>query len=278
MKKHILLLIFLVSPITNAAQSPNPVCFPETNLRIPVTSLTGITEAEFNRVLDKIEKIYAPIIEKAGGSLSVSRAWDDDKINAKAWRVFSSWYIKMYGGLARHKEVTSDGFTLVACHELGHHVGGFPKEGWYSLEGQSDYYSVLKCAHKIWADEDSVTIVKNMIVDAIAREKCTTSFNNDKERAECIRSSMAAKGLARMLAEFRLHSDPMPEFETPDPTRVKKTYTSHPNAQCRLDTNFQGALCNISPEIEIPGDKSDVGVCEFDKLGGRPACWYAEKK
>lgn len=276
MKNLILPLLFFLGSITNAAQSPNPICFPETSLRIPVTSLTGITEEEFNRILDKIEKIYVPIAEKAGGSLSISRAWGDDAINAKAWRVFSWWYIKMYGGLARHKEVTGDGFTIVACHELGHHMGGFPKETWYSMEGQSDYYATLKCAHKIWADEDSVAIVQKMNIDPLVREKCTTTLRNDKERAECMRSGMGAKGLTRMLAE--LENKPMPEINTPDLKRVERTYNGHPKPQCRLDTKFAGALCDVNPEIDIPNDKSDVGVCLFDQLGGRPACWFAEKK
>ena len=30
----------------------------------------------------------------------------------------------MFGGLAGHETITTDAFALVACHELGHHIGG----------------------------------------------------------------------------------------------------------------------------------------------------------
>ncbi len=48
-----------------------------------------------------------------------------------------------------HKYLTTDGLAMVACHEIGHFLGGEPKKlrgrsnkkSWSSAEGQADYYA-----------------------------------------------------------------------------------------------------------------------------------------
>ena len=103
-----------------------------------------MTQQEFSDVLDKIAEVYNPIFEELElAPLKVVKAWDDDKINAFARPVFKPGKkatgntianeddvafreIKMFGGLARHVEATVDGLAMVACHEIGHHIGGYP--------------------------------------------------------------------------------------------------------------------------------------------------------
>jgi hypothetical protein len=53
--------------------------------------------------------------------------------------------------------------TLIICHELGHHVGGFPFVSgtpfggyWAATEGQSDYYSTQVCARTMWDKETAI--------------------------------------------------------------------------------------------------------------------------
>lgn len=126
---------------------------PPNDLRIPVGSLeaNGISEAQFNQVLDQVQALYGPIIAARGGRLVINRLWSDSTVNASAERNGGQRIINMYGGLARHDAITQDGLALVACHELGHHLGGAPKFGiferldWASNEGQSDYFANLKC-------------------------------------------------------------------------------------------------------------------------------------
>ena len=89
----------------------------------------GIDEQIFNNVIDKISKVYEPIIKARGGNLKVNRLWTDGTVNASAQRQGSTYLLNMYGGLARHSRTTEDGFALVMCHELGHHLGGFPHVG-----------------------------------------------------------------------------------------------------------------------------------------------------
>lgn len=130
---------------------------PENNMNIPFNakSVYTIDQTEFNAVIDKVTAIYDPVVTQMGGELSVERNWDDGTVNAYASRRGGTWNIHMFGGLARHEAITSDGFALVVCHELGHHIGGAPKKGgwfgtWATNEGQADYFSTLKCLRKVF--------------------------------------------------------------------------------------------------------------------------------
>ena len=50
--------------------------------------------------------------------------------------------------------MTPDGFALVLCHELGHHLAGNPRvQAWAANEGQSDYFSTQSCARELWSGE-----------------------------------------------------------------------------------------------------------------------------
>lgn len=250
---------------------------PENNMRIPVSqNFSGIEEEEFTAVLDEVAKIYEPVFEEHKAELVIDRYWKDQTVNAYAFREGKKWHIAMYGGLARHKEVTRDGFMLVACHEIGHHLAGFPRGGWASNEGNSDYYGTLKCLRRVWDGlrSDSIDVVSKMKVDKVAADKCEAQWKNENEVAVCKRASMAGKGLARLLAV--LGSQEMPEFDTPDETVVKKTSHSHPKAQCRLDTYFHGALCTMDWKVDMDEKDPNIGACKAGEIGGRRACWYKD--
>lgn len=248
---------------------------PENNLRIPVTqNFSGITEEEFNGVLDDVFKVYEPIFKEHDAEFVIQRFWEDQTVNAYAFREGNQWNIAMYGGLARHKEVTLDGFMLVACHEIGHHLGGYPRMGWASNEGNSDYYGTLKCLRRMWENGSSIDVVKKMKVDKKAVELCENQWKDNSERAICQRAAMAGKSLGRLLAELGQQS--MPEFDTPDTSVVKKTNNAHPAAQCRLDTYFHGALCGVDWKQDMDEKDPNVGACKAADVGGRRGCWYKD--
>ena len=133
---------------------------PPNDMKIPVGDFRakGIQEEMFNSVLDRVQAVYGPIVAQHGGELVINRKWDDPTVNANAQRYGSRWIINMYGGLARHPAVTPEGFATVACHELGHHLGGFPKiwglfGSWASNEGEADYFATLKCLRLVLPDQ-----------------------------------------------------------------------------------------------------------------------------
>lgn len=258
---------------------------PENDLRIPVGLKTvgGITEAQFNAVIDKVETIYAPIVSSMGGTLKIARKWQDATVNANATRV-GSWLVNMYGGLARHQAITEDGFALVLCHEIGHHLGGAPKVGgflnrWASNEGQADYFATLKCLRKTFLNDKNSTVVRKLKAPVALTEACAKAWPNKDDKAICVRSGMAGASVAALFAALR--NKPEAKFETPDTKVVATTDDAHPAHQCRLDTFFQGALCEIGFNDDVSQKDEVKGTCHGSlghTNGLRPLCWFKPKK
>ncbi|MFP5519279.1 MAG: hypothetical protein ACLGGX_05205 [Bdellovibrionia bacterium] len=270
---------------TQSISDSREVCkgfLPPNDLKIPVSIFNtgGLTEAQFNTVLDRIEKIYGPDIAAMGNRLKVNRLWDDPTVNASANRSGKDFVINMYGGLARHAAVTEEGFALVACHEIGHHIGGAPKvKGWFnnwaSNEGASDYFATLKCLRRYFASFESGDVLDKSEVSTFARQSCEAQWVNLYDQEICLLNSLAGQSVANLFADLRKDKAP-PKFETPDPKKVSRIDDNHPETQCRLDTYFQGALC-IS-KINEPLSDTDyrMGSCheETDTVGLRPRCWF----
>lgn len=257
--------------------------FPENDWNIPENFQGGLSEEQFNKVIDHYVAIYAPKIEELGGKLNVSRGWKNGTVNASAQRLGKVYQVNMFGGLARHPEITEDGFALVLCHEIGHHIGGAPKVGglrgmlmkWASNEGQSDYFASLKCLREGFKADDNQAIVSEMNIPALVKNSCESVYANADDSAMCQRIAMAGASVSNLFAAMR--NDVPASFETPSKAVVKKTDHNHPHFQCRLDTYFQGALCDRPLDEALSQKDAVTGTCHQvngDKIGTRPLCWY----
>ena len=285
--KRIILLSALASVMAAQAVTPAsaasdcPGFLPPNDLSIPVGSSDdkGIAQAQFNAVLDSVERLYAPVVAAKGGVLEVRRLWTDATVNASAMHSGNRYILNMYGGLARHAAVTMDGFALVACHELGHHLGGAPKIGggdWASNEGQADYYANLKCLRKVFAEAGSAAFTRAAASDEAARRSCEAAFSGTEDRALCYRSALAGKSVAALFMALRSETTE-PRFDTPDPAVVSSMFDKHPGTQCRLDTYLQGSLCTQPLSSVLSDTKPSAGTCTRSAgfAGGfRPLCWY----
>ena len=277
--------LLLTTLNTNACDmNGNTGFLPENDLNISVDAKSmrnTMTEERFNEIIDLADKHYKPIVKAKGGKLKWNRKWKTGTVNASAQRGwFSSWKVNMYGGLARHELVTDDAFALVVCHELGHHIGGAPQVSgfmsWASNEGQSDYFGALKCFRRIFEDQNNAEIVDKMEIPELVSTKCAEAYTLENDVALCKRTAMAGKSLAMLLGSLR-DSEAELKFSTPDTTVVKKTNNSHPAAQCRMDTYFQGALCTKTIEEDVSNDDATEGTCnriENMEEGVRPLCWF----
>lgn len=261
---------------------------PENDMYLPagLKSNGGITEEQFNSVIDKLEVIYAPIVASMGGKLKINRKWEDGTVNANATRL-GGWIVNMYGGLARHEAVTEDGFALVLCHEIGHHLGGAPKVAgifglnrWASNEGQADYYATLKCLRKAFLNDNNSKVLRTFKnIPTHLTKSCSEAWSDKIDREICIRNGMAGMSVAGLFAALR--NQPEGKFETPDPKVVSRTDDSHPAHQCRLDTYFQGALCEMTLNDEVSQKNEVSGTCYGSTghtVGLRPLCWFKPVK
>lgn len=254
---------------------------PENNLSIPVgDKMAGdMTEARFLEIVGKVEAVYSPIITAMGATLKMNNNWKSTTVNASAQQYGKVWQVNMYGGLARHRLTTDDGFMMVVCHELGHHIGGAPRydrnTDWASNEGQSDYFAGLKCMRRVLENEDNVSFVANMKIDEEATKQCSAVYKSASEVALCQRVAMAGKSLGSLLGDLGGNSNV--NFNTPDKKIVKVTNDAHPAGQCRLDTYFQSTLCDKAISDDVSREDAIAGTCiakDGYTKGVRPLCWY----
>lgn len=279
--KRTAILSFISALLLGAALIPASAesFLPPNDMQIPVGSerARGMTETQFNGVLDSLEKIYRPIAAKVGKTLEIRRLWTDATVNASTSQMGNRIILNMYGGLARHEQVTMDGFALVVCHEMGHNFGGAPKSGWATIEGQADYYANLKCLRMVFADESAKGFTRTQETsDSTARKACKAAFSKPEDRDVCVRNTMAGKSVSYLFKSLH-NSNVLPGYDTPDPSVVTTMSTIHPATQCRMDTYLAGSVCTQPVSAELSYNDLTAGTCTRAggfKTGFRPLCWY----
>lgn len=278
-------LFLLAASAVTANQRERVLCagfLPENDMKIPVSltqAATGVDEASFNAILDRIQTVYGPIVAAKGGKLFINRKWTDATVNASATQLFGNWVLNMYGGLARHPAMTEEGFALVACHELGHHLGGAPKLSgfmtwlglgrWATNEGGADYFATLKCMRLVKPSSSAE-------IDATGVAACDSVYADPSSRAACRSGAAAGQSVALVFQSLKKIPQP-PAFATPDRSAVSSTFDGHPEPQCRLDTYFQGALCPQPVSESVADRDPNAGACtrrQGFQVGLRPLCWY----
>lgn len=300
----LLSLLMLQTSFTNSYNSAES-CFPTNKENIPVfdnlrdgEEVTGITEEDFNLVLDELTAVYSEVFDDLGKNFVVNRLWENSQVNASAQQSGDDWIINMYGGLARHKHATIDSFRVVACHELGHHLGGAPIKktwwgttSWASNEGQSDYYANFVCMKKlilegqkgglelISADLSIYEPEEVAVAEAACSERFDVDEDNDFEDNDfennytiCVRTSLAGLSLGRLLNG----SDDVSLLDR-DSSVASKTNHNHPKAQCRADTYFAASLCDAETTVVLDSKDPNLGTCnraDGYEYGLRPLCWF----
>lgn len=250
---------------------------------------TGITEQQFNDVINETKAIFAPIVASFGATLVVNNRWTDPTVNANASQSGNTWTVNMYGGLARRVEVSRDAFSMVLCHEIGHHLGGFPfVSSWAADEGQSDYFATHACPELLWGNDTSGNAAARAEIPATPKMKCDSVYQTEGAQNLCYRTVIAGKHLADLLGAL---GGTTASYDTPDTSAVTSTNHAHPAAQCRLDTYIAGALCTNDYDRTVIAGK-DLGAgrngteaearsanqyCasrDNFAFGTRPTCWF----
>ena len=278
---------------------------PENTMKIPVgdKSAGSLTKREFTRALEKVRAVYASIFAERGLDLEIQNQWDDPTVNAYALRKDGKAIVAIFGGLGRHEDMTEDGVILAACHESGHHIGGIPikvngppivdgrrtfNTPWASNEGQADYFGIMKCFRRVVQGEDHRAALKLVNIDKDFEAKCNKKFEAEEDRLICIRSIAAGRAISSLFVNVineELAKSGKPDrikpvsFKTPDKRVVKVMDDDHHLPQCRLDTFFNGALCDKTISDDVSYTDPDQGVCSRSEgytVGVRPLCWYKE--
>lgn len=257
---------------------------------ISIQSPASISKIQYDDVLNRLDNIYRPIIERRSKGLpfTLTRKYENNEVNAHAGKLKDKWDIIAKGGFAKHPLATKDSFALIICHEIGHLVGGLPTvvPEWYnsnfkpknSAEGQADYFASAKCMKKYLSVENNKVIVSSMYIPSIIKDSCDNIYGTTtEESAVCQRSIIAGEVQAKLLADLKIKEGitditmSKVAVDTPDQLIVDKTnIAGYPSVQCRLDSYIAGALCNIDHRID-PTEKqilspSQVNLPDFIKL------------
>ncbi len=204
----------------------------------------GFPEAKYHLILDTFEDVYEAKIHALGGEFVIWRDWGDGAVNMWAEKWGDRYILEVPGGMARYHLIVEEAFILSICHELGHLLGGEPKSGEISYEGQSDYFAGKDCVREILK---KITPLQELPEDQEALDFCKNS--SFKESQSCQRFVGGAKSLSAYYAEIL--GVAFPSVGQSSSKIVTKTLSSHPEPQCRLDTFLAGY-----------------------KGEPRPQCWY----
>lgn len=212
-----------------------------------------MTKRQFIRVLESVEKVYAPVVEELGANLILYQGYQFNTVNALAKRDGDDWIISFYGGLGKHNLMTEDGLRLTVCHELGHHLGGYPfklyedgSDRWASVEGQADYFATSECLRNVFTDDDknyrAVTNLPQSVLDQV---------NSVCDDVLCKRMAAASLSVISVFNSIRAEQVAL-SFSTPDLTIPDKIDREHPSLQCRLDTMLAGIKGEPRPRCWFP--------------------------
>ncbi|WP_437738322.1 hypothetical protein [Sorangium sp. So ce1335] len=217
-----------------------------------------------------------------------------------------TWQLHLGSDLLR-PPLTPDVAALIACHEIGHALGGFPfkrtpaqdkqveglANGQYgtvsSSESQADYFATKECLPRLWSAEREANASFRETVTEYAKTRCDAAWGGADEQNLCYRLAAVAEDFGRW-ARWG-DSRPVPDLSTPDTSEVTVTDDDYPSLQCRVDTAFQGALCGtkfrgtaipglippyeqvltFSPEVEAAAAPDSC----TEGPGSRPRCWFA---
>ena len=250
-----------------------------------------LTEIEFYGILDQLEALYSPDFAEKGTMLKITGDWTNNDYKADYnFTKENTYTVSISGGLAQHRLSNADTMALIICHEIGHYLGGYPKrhisiskDFLATIEGQADYFATAKCLKKYFREDDNKNIVKQMLLPAIVQESCDKSFQDPEAAFICKRSSMASLAAVKIMVALKpslfpnLEMSPI-NFETPS---LEIAFIPlHPTGQCRLDTFFQGALCNKPETVNFSDTDFRQGACTRGEgfsgnNGARPLCWFA---
>lgn len=223
------------------------------------TAHAKISIPDAENIIKEFTYAYENEVIKDGKRYVVNKKWSDNtfdlsiKLNAD-----NSLVLLITKGAIENKKMTKDAFRLILCHEFGHYFGGAPKKNnqhWASSEGQSDYYATSKCIKRMLPQDDNF----------IQRVKNATLL------------------FGQMLAIMNNEDSKKISLEAKDSREVMSMDTTHPSAQCRVDTMIAGLNCPLSEKVEFSNTNPDVGACLESSIrpeiaaGARPRCWYRPK-
>jgi hypothetical protein len=111
------------------------------SVSVPTELLRPATDPQHREAANGIVARFAD----AFADIAIDIAWESDSLNAQAFRTGpTAAHVRVYGGLARHRDIGPEGLALAIAHEIGHHKGGAPVHrhyDWLSTDRRADEWA-----------------------------------------------------------------------------------------------------------------------------------------
>jgi hypothetical protein len=241
---------------------PNGICWFSTGFYLiwASSSLTSVNETDFKNVNEIVLNIYTPIIaEKLNSSVELKEyyynfggAFSRDSVRKLIGE--PRFVLTLTGNIPNFASMNIAGYALVACHELGHIMGGEPRQRtaldlWSSVEGQADYFATNTCMWRYVKTLPLPELIKDL--DDKTIDRCYEKFGSEIDRAhDCLKILAGIDAMAKYFNSNAKNKTNV-SINNQDLSSVDRTMQKYPSLQCRVDTWMAGM---------------------FDEP--RPRCWY----
>lgn len=117
-----------------------------------------IGQVEFYTVPVKVISLFSDSLKKNQATLQLDAQWESPYFGAGIAYYDNIFYMRIFAGTTRVEGMTLDAYAALACHELGHIIGGAPYQTitgaeWSSSEGQADFFAASECLPKYFRDQ-----------------------------------------------------------------------------------------------------------------------------
>lgn len=219
---------------------------PETQMPV-----SDVTEQDYIQIIQRFMGFAtADIYAQYRKPLLIPNEWESPFFAGYAKLDEKYAQISLWGGLVRAPGSTHGALVAILCHELGHLLGGEPRQriagaDWASLEGQSDFFAAKTCMPRFFKayPQFSLNISEEVV------KKCGDDLI-------CQKTLQAGLEMMNLLQRYSFKEYTPVDLQTLAPA-TEELITSYPSEQCRLDTYVHGARCH-------------------DKDCLPPPCWFAQ--
>jgi hypothetical protein len=196
-----------------------------------------INQQNFYTIPAMIIGLFSTELSDANYPLSLEAKWESPFFGAGVSLFENSFHLMILGGTTRIERMTVDAYAAVVCHEIGHIVGGEPRQTitgaeWSSSEGQADFFAATVCLPRYFKSQK---IADNQIAARIDK----AGFEM-MDAFKAFDTNSSDKTVSRTRA--------------PLPAAKETLINKYPSLQCRYE-NFRNASKGIKT---------------------RPACWYRD--
>lgn len=216
-------------------------------LPVGSSNVSAISQQDYVGIIGRfIAHNYNRVVSETGLPLYVALEWENPYFGAFAKKNSDTMQISLWGGMARAPGATPGALAAILCHELGHIVGGQPRQTipgveWSSSEGQSDFFAASQCLPSFLNKYPDLVSSFDPEVMAVCKENLT-----------CARTLQAGLEMSRLLQKYSYREYVPVSLNVTEKETAELLRNKYPSDQCRLDTFKNGALCQLGNSCRAP--------------------------